>query len=152
MLLAVGGKLEASAFLIHDPTLCSPASSPIRGHLSRPSQRGLLFLANTDDDDSAMEKTWRSLKKPLISIGAKGVSQSHGNSLRQLLEAHTAIKVKVRGLPLETAFDQLVDAAQSVGAPGNLELLQSRSSDAIMMIGLPGTRERIAEGTFPNSK
>jgi hypothetical protein len=42
-----------------------------------------------------MEKTWRHAKKPLLSIGSKGATHSHGNSLRQLLEDHTVVKVKV---------------------------------------------------------
>lgn len=42
-----------------------------------------------------IEKAWRYAKKPLLSIGAKGATFSHGNSLRQLLEAHTVVKVKV---------------------------------------------------------
>ena len=44
---------------------------------------------------NAVEKAWRYAKKPLLSIGAKGASFSHGNSLRQLLDAHTMVKVKV---------------------------------------------------------
>ena len=44
---------------------------------------------------SPMEKVWRYAKKPLMSIGAKGANFSHGNSLRQLLDAHTVVKVRV---------------------------------------------------------
>ena len=51
--------------------------------------------ANLDD----LEKTWRYIKKPLLSIGGKGASASHGNSLRELLESHTAVKVKVNMKP-----------------------------------------------------
>ena len=43
----------------------------------------------------AIEKAWRYAKKPLLSIGAKGATFAHGNSLRQLLESHTIVKVKV---------------------------------------------------------
>lgn len=43
----------------------------------------------------AMEKVWRHAKKPLLRIGAKGATHSHGNSLRQLLDDHTVVKVKV---------------------------------------------------------
>lgn len=42
-----------------------------------------------------MEKVWRHAKKPLLRIGAKGATHSHGNSLRQLLDDHTVVKVKV---------------------------------------------------------
>jgi hypothetical protein len=46
-------------------------------------------------DLAASEKVWRHAKKPLLRIGAKGATHSHGNSLRQLLEDHTVVKVKV---------------------------------------------------------
>jgi hypothetical protein len=42
----------------------------------------------------SMEKVWRHAKKPLLRIGSKGATHSHGNSLRQLLEDHTVVKVK----------------------------------------------------------
>jgi hypothetical protein len=42
-----------------------------------------------------MEKVWRHAKKPLLRIGSKGATHSHGNSLRQLLDDHTVVKVKV---------------------------------------------------------
>lgn len=41
------------------------------------------------------ELAWRYVRKPLLSIGGKGAALSHGNSLRQLLNDHTAVKVKV---------------------------------------------------------
>jgi hypothetical protein len=47
------------------------------------------------EDLDAMEKVWRHAKKPLLRIGAKGATHSHGNSLRQLLDDHTVVKVKV---------------------------------------------------------
>ena len=43
----------------------------------------------------AQEKVWRFAKKPLLHIGSKGATHSHGNSFRQLLEDHTVVKVKV---------------------------------------------------------
>lgn len=41
------------------------------------------------------------MKKPLLRLGAKGASISHGNSLKQLLEDHTAVKVKVDPKPYD---------------------------------------------------
>ena len=63
-----------------------------------------------DDDDSIgmstssvtkdmklMERVWRYNKKPLLSIGAqKGPTVKHGNSLRELLNHHTTVKVKIQ--------------------------------------------------------
>lgn len=62
------------------------------------------LFADTEDDDDvevprpplpSIEKAWRHAKKALLRIGDKGVSKSHGNSLRQLLVDHTVVKVKV---------------------------------------------------------
>lgn len=69
--------LAASGFA---PSRIGRVSSPIRA-------------AATDDDK--VEKAWRHVKKPLLRIGGKGVSKTHGNSLRQLLKDHTAVKVKI---------------------------------------------------------
>jgi hypothetical protein len=102
-----------------------------------------------------MEKAWRYVKKPLLSIGSKGASASHGNSLRQLLESHKAVKVKVVNTQvfsvptLDGAFEQLRDLAVAAGAPPSLELLQARPSERILLIGWPGTREQIGSGDFP---
>lgn len=54
-----------------------------------------ILFEDTPSNLDVTEKAWRYAKKPLLSIGAKGASFSHGNSLRQLLDAHTIVKVKV---------------------------------------------------------
>ena len=54
-----------------------------------------LYESTNDSTDKLVEKTWRHVKKPLLSIGGKGATASHGNSLKELLECHTAVKVKV---------------------------------------------------------
>jgi len=51
-----------------------------------------------------MEKTWRHVKKPMLRIGSKGAAPSHGNSLRELLEQHDAVKVKVNTYKLGEIF------------------------------------------------
>jgi hypothetical protein len=48
-----------------------------------------------EDAFDVQEKAWRFAKKPLLHIGSKGATHSHGNSLRQLLDDHTVVKVKV---------------------------------------------------------
>lgn len=55
-------------------------------------------VADVDADAPPLaniEKAWRHAKKPLLRIGSKGFSKSHGNSLRQLLEDHVIVKVKL---------------------------------------------------------
>lgn len=99
-----------------------------------------------------MEKTWRYAKKPLLRIGSKGATASHGNSLRQLLEDHTVCKVKINTNKcgsLQSAFEILRKLAEESGAPEKIELIQARHGDKIIMLGLPGTLERIERGEFP---
>ena len=104
-------------------------------------------------DLSNMENAWRYAKKPLMSIGSKGATPTHGNSLRQLLEHHQIVKVKVNTRKydgnLETAFKNLVELAVASGAPDNIELLHTRPSESIIMFGMPGLRQRILDGEFP---
>jgi RNA-binding protein YhbY len=153
--------LVLCSFLSADSFLIRPTYS---------NSKNLIRLALEEEDDSSptveeeddspplpllpgMEKTWRYANKPLISIGAKGATLSHGNSLRQLLEAHTVVKVKVNTQKfdnsLEKAFEQLRDLAVESGAPADLELLQVRPSQKVILFGLPGTRERIESNNFP---
>ena len=103
-------------------------------------------------DLDASEKAWRHAKKPLLSIGAKGASHSHGNSLRQLLDDHTVVKVKVNPKKfgsLENAFEALKSLAEENGAAPGIEMIQTREKDRIILFGAPGTTEKLKEGTFP---
>lgn len=108
---------------------------------------------NAADSGDLTEKAWRYVKRPLLSIGAKGASPSHGNSLRQLLEAHTAVKVKVNVKPfdgsLDTAFETLRELAEQSGAPQGMELLQAREGENTILLGMPGTLQKLEQGTFP---
>lgn len=108
---------------------------------------------HSDDTPEQMERVWRSVKKPLLRIGARGATAKHGNSLRQLLDDHTAVKVKINTAPyggdLETAFDTLKQLAVASGAAPDLELLQCRAGEQIILVGLPGTRKRIEAGDYP---
>jgi RNA-binding protein YhbY len=100
---------------------------------------------------SALERTWRSVKKPMVRIGSKGTALSHGNSLRELLNAHTVVKVKVNNsrIPLEETFAELKKFAVQSGASQGIELIQARDKDKIILVGLPGTLEKIENGSFP---
>jgi hypothetical protein len=78
---------------------------------------------------------------------------SHGNSLRQLLESHTAVKVKVNtqmyGNNLQAASEHIRDLAVASDAPAELELLQVRESEKIILFGMPSTLDAILSGEFP---
>eukprot|EP00538_Stauroneis_constricta_P012208 CAMPEP_0119563720 /NCGR_PEP_ID=MMETSP1352-20130426/24465_1 /TAXON_ID=265584 /ORGANISM="Stauroneis constricta, Strain CCMP1120" /LENGTH=163 /DNA_ID=CAMNT_0007612365 /DNA_START=65 /DNA_END=553 /DNA_ORIENTATION=- len=116
-----------------------------------PSSSSLLMATPAATDGE--EKAWRHAKRALLRIGAKGATKTHGNSLRQLLEDHTIVKVKVDPKPfdgsLENAFTQLRDLAVESGASKDIELIQWRDSDRMILFGLPGTMDRIQSGDFP---
>jgi RNA-binding protein YhbY len=126
------------------------------GDLMNENDFEVLFKEEVDKQDAVpvdgLEKAWRYAKKPLLSIGAKGAQFSHGNSLRQLLEAHTVVKVKVNTQKfgtLESAFEQIRDLAKESGAPEGIELVQSREGESTILFGVPGTLARIKQGDFP---
>jgi len=102
--------------------------------------------------DRVMEKAWRHAKKTLISVGGKGATIKHGNNLRQLLEDHTIVKVKVNTKSfgtMENAVKILRDLAVKSGASPNIEIIQMREKDRTILFGLPGTSEKIQDGSFP---
>jgi RNA-binding protein YhbY len=147
------------SFSIQTPSICTRATT-------QKSTTSALCSSDSDDDafvleetDTVpvkkldyMEKTWRYAKKPLLRIGSKGATATHGNSLRQLLEDHTVCKVKINTNKcgsLQEAFDILRKLAEEAGASENIELIQARDGDKIILFGLPGTLERINKGEFP---
>ena len=85
------------AFMVSSSRVSSCYHCPGQSYLEPPS-----LLRMTPDDmpessnnDNNMESVWRFIKKPLLRLGSKGISPSHGNSLRELLKSHRVIKVKV---------------------------------------------------------
>ena len=99
-----------------------------------------------------VEKAWRYAKKPLLRIGNKGATLTHGNSLRQLLNDHTVVKVKINTGKLgtlEEAFDALKQLAEQSGASSDLECIHTRPSENTILFGLPGTLSNIQSGDFP---
>ena len=127
------------------------------GEMMNENDFEVLFKEEVDNQRDAvpldgLEKAWRYAKKPMLSIGAKGAQFSHGNSLRQLLEAHTVVKVKVSTQKfgtLDVAFEQIRDLAQESGAPEGIELVQKRDKENTILFGVPGTLARIEAGDFP---
>lgn len=108
------------------------------------------------EQDSAMrggiDKAWKHVKKPLLRIGGKGISDSHGNSLKELLNAHTVVKVKINSTKLgsfEDVFEALKAVVERVGDMKDLELLHIRKSENTLLIGKGGTMENIRIGAYP---
>lgn len=106
----------------------------------------------TGVDDVKMENAWRYVKKPLLRIGSRGLAESHGNSLKELLAQHDAVKVKVNTGKLGTlgeVFNQLKELAEKSGAPSGIELIRIRPSDNTIMFGSCGLSEKIVNGDYP---
>ena len=105
------------------------------------------------EDLDVQEKAWRHAKRPLLRIGSKGATHAHGNSLRQLLEDHTTVKVKVNTKKFhnstQEAFEVLKNLAIENGAPPDLELIQLREGTKEILFGMPGTLQKMQEGTYP---
>jgi hypothetical protein len=50
---------------------------------------------------------------------------------------------------LENAFESLRDLAVENGAEPGIEMIQMREADKIILFGLPGTLEKMKDGSFP---
>lgn len=139
-------------------SLAQSSSIGNRSFLTQTSDSSDIDLGDTDNilpsgPVANAEKAWRHVKKPLLSIGSKGASPTHGNSLRQLLESHTAVKVKINNSnfasTVQSTCQQLLDFAIQSGAPSGIEVIQARTSERIVLFGMPGTIDKIARGEFP---
>jgi len=158
----------ASAFIVgsiqtqqHTTTNCRTATTTEHRYCNVvPEPRGLHRMASSTTSselsdsipDKTMEEVWRYAKKPLISVGGKGATKKHGNSLRQLLDDHTVVKVKVNTKSfgtLENAYERLRELTVESGASQDIELIQMREKERTIMFGLPGTVENVKNGSFP---
>lgn len=143
----------------------SSSSSASSDNTTPPSES---FHSDDDeeDDDAAVEEpfltqasskvdaAWRYVKKPFLRIGDKGVAQSHANSLCELLNAHTLVKVKINSSKNDDdwkeAFENLKRLAEESGkVKGGVELIQYRASEKIVLCGKQGAMEMIEKGEFP---
>mmetsp|Transcript_22516 Transcript_22516/g.64765 ORF Transcript_22516/g.64765 Transcript_22516/m.64765 type:complete len:211 (+) Transcript_22516:119-751(+) len=99
------------------------------------------------------QKAWQHARKPLLRLGGQGAKLSHGNSLRELLDQHTVVKVKVNPGPfggsLLRAFEALKALAVESGADEGLELVHVRTSENVIMFGRAGALAVIDAGEFP---
>jgi RNA-binding protein YhbY len=99
------------------------------------------------------EQVWRYAKKPLLRIGSKGATHAHGNSLRQLLDDHTVVKVKVNTKKFQNSVQQAYEVLKGLavenGAPSDIELIQLRVGTNEILFGMPGTLAKMEQGTFP---
>ena len=125
-----------------DPTADTSASTSTSTSTSTP------LSASTPGVDLA----WRHVSKPMLRIGSKGVSATHANSLGELLEAHTCVKVKINTHKLgslEEAFVCIQNVVVENNSSSNIELIHVRKSDNMIMIGKEGALDMIRAGDFP---
>ena len=108
-----------------DVLVCRPEESILRAEQNDDDVDDVDYDDDDDDDDDdtinninpdiavpVMEKVWRYAKKALISVGGKGATIKHGNNLRQLLDDHTIVKVKVN----TKTFGKLINKTHKVNA------------------------------------
>eukprot|EP00192_Tetraselmis_astigmatica_P021116 CAMPEP_0117667206 /NCGR_PEP_ID=MMETSP0804-20121206/10828_1 /TAXON_ID=1074897 /ORGANISM="Tetraselmis astigmatica, Strain CCMP880" /LENGTH=277 /DNA_ID=CAMNT_0005474887 /DNA_START=118 /DNA_END=951 /DNA_ORIENTATION=+ len=77
--------------------------------------------AAPQEEDAFLNRLlWDSIKKPLMSVGQKGVEESHGNSLRELLNAHSVVKVKF------TSSDPAVEQLEHLASAADACFLQQK--------------------------
>ncbi len=70
------------------------------------------------------------MDRTLLSIGARGVTDKHANSLSDLLRAHTLVKVKFNGNPEDTTSQ-----AEQLASTGAAQLLQLKGKTALYAAG-----------------
>mmetsp|Transcript_42733 Transcript_42733/g.51883 ORF Transcript_42733/g.51883 Transcript_42733/m.51883 type:complete len:174 (+) Transcript_42733:183-704(+) len=68
-------------------------------------------IAGETTDGAAKEQKWKSVKKVFITVGGKGVTSKHCNSLKELLKSHGLVKVKLShsALDREAALNTFLD-------------------------------------------
>jgi RNA-binding protein YhbY len=79
---------------------------------------------------SEVEKLWVGVDRTLLSIGARGVTDKHANSLAELLRAHTLVKVKFNGSDADVG-----SAAEQLAQGGPAQLLQVKGKTALFATG-----------------
>jgi RNA-binding protein YhbY len=87
--------------------------------------------------EKTLDDLWRRPKKELLKIGKGGVTESHVRSLRELIRAHTIVKVK---LNTESAtFENCLALAEALLETGNeksgARLLGLRLSTRLVLLG-----------------
>jgi RNA-binding protein YhbY len=78
-----------------------------------------------------VEKLWVGVDRTLLSIGSRGVTDKHANSLSDLLRAHTLVKVKFNGNPEDTTSQ-----AEQLASSGAAQLLQLKGKTALYAAGM----------------
>jgi RNA-binding protein YhbY len=119
--------------------------SSFQPHLNHQSRPAAVLLMSTRTgpqigeglSEKTLDDLWRRPKKELLKIGKGGVTESHVRSLRELLRAHTIVRVK---LNTESAtFENCLALAEALLETGNeksgARLLGLRLSTRLVLLG-----------------
>jgi len=77
-----------------------------------------------DLEPEVLRTIWDTIPRPLMTVGKKGVEETHCNSMRELLSAHSVVKVKF----VDRACGEGESGAALLGAMSGALLLQQKGS------------------------
>ena len=93
-----------------------------------PEVEGGVLWSNEDYGSEELETWWRALPGPLLTVGSKGVMDSHLRSLEDLLRGHDKVRVKFASDKLDgpTMARTFMDNSPSLGAGAELLVIKRR--------------------------
>ena len=92
--------------------------------------------SNPNYSAEQLKQWWDGINRALISVGGKGVQQSHVNSLRESLRSHERVKVKLASDRMNS-IDTAADFINNDLLKNNAELLECRKRE--FMVGRTDT-------------
>ena len=95
------------------------------------SADGVLWSSDDYGKDE-LEEMWRSIPGPLLTVGSKGVTDSHARSLEDLLRGHTRVRVKFSSDRLDAAAMAQAFLAQSQTLASGAELLLVKRRECLL--------------------
>ena len=93
-----------------------------------PEVEGGVLWSNEDYGSEELETWWRALPGPLLTVGSKGVLDSHLRSLEDLLRGHDKVRVKFASDKLDgpTMARTFMDSSPALGAGAELLVVKRR--------------------------
>jgi len=93
-----------------------------------PEVEGGVLWSNEDYGSEELETWWRALPGPLLTVGSKGVMDSHLRSLEDLLRGHDKVRVKFASDKLDgpTMARTFMDSSPALGAGAELLVVKRR--------------------------
>jgi len=92
--------------------------------------KNAVFQVSNVFENEEIEEFWKSVSKPLLTIGKQGVQSSHCTAFRDLISNHVLVKVK-HGY--QTTSEEVVNA---VLQNTNAQLLQTKGNILLFLSGI----------------